>query len=762
MAKSKKPVTPAAPAGEATEAPGPRKVDSKASSSLFGPGADNTVRGELVLKLSADAVSAATSSIPTGPLGALSRGIPSEFGLAEVDSVLKRFGPRSVSRMHPPRSAVSAITAEATTLANTFLVRIAEAADVVEAAQALSALKDVEMAEPNRWREASVMPNDPHVAEQWGLARINMPAAWRITTGSPSVIVGVVDTGVDLDHPELSALVLAGQDLVDLAGTSPPPGTHYEGDWSGRDGEPQDEVGHGTHVAGTIACVGNNAIGVAGVTWCSSILPVKVLTRVVDNAPPNRVHGVGSAVDIAAGIRWAVDHGARVLNLSLGGYNDSFVERDAIAYAVSRGVVVVAAMGNDDSTDTSYPAGYPGVIAVGATDQADQRAPFSNRGPHISVAAPGVGVLSTAWNDTYASMSGTSMACPHVAGVAALLLALRPELTADEVRSFILEAARPLREGAADPVPNDQFGAGLVDAAASLACALAASFPPPPTITRPTMPLPTLQTFPTRPTLTFPTRPTLPTFPTRPTLQTFPTRPTLTFPTRPTLPTFPTRPTVTFPTRPTAPTFPTRPTLTFPTRPTAPTFPTRPTLTFPTRPTAPTFPTRPTFQTRPTLTFPTRPTLTFPTRPTLTFPTRPTVIGPPIDFGGFDAGYDPYAASYAGYADPYAGSEYQGYEDPYAGYGAYEDPYGGAQASAYDDPYGYGATGYESYEDPYAAYDEPAYGDPYAASGYEAYDPYAGWGGNGDPSAGAGQEAYYDPYAGQEAYYDPYGNGAYY
>jgi subtilisin family serine protease len=682
--------------------------------SLFGPGDDNVVRGEVVVKLAASAARAITSSIPTHPLRALSVGLPSGFGIPEVDEILQRHGAVAVSRVHPPGSPFpSAFGVDRGTLGETYRVRLPTDANVAEIVESLTRLEAVEEAEPNRWREATVAPNDPSFPAQWGLARIRCPDAWTLSTGSPAVVVGVVDTGVDLDHPELAPLLLPGQDMVDLAGAAPPPGTHFEGDWTARDDSPQDEVGHGTHVAGTIACASNNMFGVAGVTWSCRILPVRVLARVVENAPPHRVRGTGSAVDIAAGIRWAVDHGAQVINLSLGGYADTFVERDAVAYAVAHGVVVVAAMGNDNTNTPSYPAGYPGVVAVGATDQMDRRAPFSNTGPHIAVSAPGVDVLSTVWDDGFATLSGTSMASPHVAGVVALIRSCNSSLSADEVGTILRETARPLRDAPADPVPNDRYGAGLVDAGAAVARACAGGGPMP---TQPTFPtIPTV----TRPTVTFPTvtRPTLPTFPTRPTLPTFPTRPTFpTFPTRPTFPTFPTRPT-----------FPTFPTVT---RPTFPTFPTRPTF--------PTFPTRPTFPTFPTVT---RPTIT---QPTVTIGT----IAPGA--GGYGA-YDPYQQYYGGGYEQYGGYDpYQQYQQYGAGYGAY-DPYqqyygGGYEQYGYDpyqqyQQYGAGYGGYDPYQQYYGGgYEQYGY-DPYQqyrqyGAGYGGYDPYQQYGG-GNASAGA-------------------------
>jgi subtilisin family serine protease len=305
---------------------------------------------------------------------------------------------------------------EAVALASTFRVRYASGVDAEEAAAQFQAIDGVEYAEPNRYRETyQVVPNDPSFAAQWGLTRIRCPQAWTRGTGSADITVAVVDTGVDLDHPELASLLVAGQDMVDL-GTAPvaPPGFRFEGDFNGRDNDPQDEVGHGTHVAGTIACLSNNSVGVAGVTWACRVMPVRVLARIVNISNPSDVRGVGSAADIAAGIRWAADHGARVINLSLGGTTDTRVERDAIAYAISRNVVVVAAMGNlfNQGNPTSFPAAYPDVIAVGAIDQANNRATFSQTGAHIDIAGPGVGILSTVWDNGYATYNGTSMARP--------------------------------------------------------------------------------------------------------------------------------------------------------------------------------------------------------------------------------------------------------------------------------------------------------------------------------------------------------------
>src|SRR5262249_25155588 len=217
------------------------------------------------------------------------------------------------------------------------------------------------------------------------------------------------------------------------------------------------------------ACLSNNAVGVAGVTWNCRVMPVRVLARIVNISNPSDVRGTGSAADIAAGIRWAVDNGARVLNLSLGGSNDTQVERDAIAYAIADGVVVCVAMGNGGpAAGASFPAAYQDVVAGGAIDQADHRASFSQVGPHIDIAGPGVGILSTVWDNGFTTMSGTSMATPHVAGVAALVLSINPNLTGAQAADILRQTARPLRDNPGDPVPNNNYGFGCVDAQAAV------------------------------------------------------------------------------------------------------------------------------------------------------------------------------------------------------------------------------------------------------------------------------------------------------
>ena len=280
----------------------------------------------------------------------------------------------------PPVSAVtiSSIDASASTVKsvgspNVKLVKVE--GSVASAIAELKTNPAVAYAEPNWIYHAAATPNDPRYSQLWGLAKINAQLAWNTTTGSSGVTVGVVDTGIATDHLDLAANVVAGYDFV-------------QGDT-----DPRDFNGHGTHVAGTIGARGNNAIGVTGVNWQVSLMPVRVLDA----------SGSGSNTNVTAGFTYACTHGATIVNASLGGAGYSTPMRDAIA-ACPNTLFVVAA-GNDglnNDTNPHYPCNYgappdnlPNVICVGATDQGDSLAGFSNYGASVDLAAPGVGIPST-------------------------------------------------------------------------------------------------------------------------------------------------------------------------------------------------------------------------------------------------------------------------------------------------------------------------------------------------------------------------------
>src|SRR5579871_1031451 len=296
-------------------------------------------------------------------------------------------------------------------------------------------------------------PNDACFKHQWHMRQIGMPAAWKQGNGKGAV-VAVIDTGVTK--------------VGDLADTKFVPGYNFVANNANAD----DDHGHGTHVAGTIAESTNNKVGVAGVAYGATIMPLKVLSK----------SGSGSLGGIAQAIRWAADHGANVINMSLGGPFPAGTLASAVKYAHDKGVVVVAAAGNDGHGKVSYPARYPGVIAVAATQDDGATTFYSNWGPQIDIAAPGGntrgnpqgGVLQhtivptdTSRTD-YLYFMGTSMASPHVAGVAALVVGAGVKKP-DAVEQILLDTAKkpPSHESATGRVDN-HYGAGIVDAGAAL------------------------------------------------------------------------------------------------------------------------------------------------------------------------------------------------------------------------------------------------------------------------------------------------------
>ncbi|MCS6802809.1 MAG: S8 family serine peptidase [Dehalococcoidia bacterium] len=283
---------------------------------------------------------------------------------------------------------------------------------------------------------AQLEPNDNRYPEQWALPKIGAPVAWSIITGTAAITVAVIDSGIDLAHPEFAGRILPGWNFVD------------------KNDSPNDDYGHGTHVAGIIAAAGNNGIGVAGLAWGVPILPLKVLNG----------SGAGYGSDLILALEYARERGVKIVNISLGTTTNSVALQDAIDRATAAGMLIVASAGNTGANGNTpvYPGASRGVLAVAATDAADRRASFSTRGSAVGVAAPGVGILSTYRGGGYLSLSGTSMASPMVAGLAALIWSRTPSLTADHVRQQIIETALDL----GPPGRDDEYGAGRIDAAA--------------------------------------------------------------------------------------------------------------------------------------------------------------------------------------------------------------------------------------------------------------------------------------------------------
>lgn len=322
-------------------------------------------------------------------------------------------------------------------------------------AQLAAQLPSISWAEPNYTAEAfDTVPNDSGFGAQWGHVRIGSAAAWDVATGDAAITIAVIDTGVDTGHPDLAAKIVAGHDFVD------------------DDADPHDLNGHGTHVAGVAAAVTDNGVGIAGTSWGARIMPIRVLDA----------DGWGSTADITDGITWARQHGASVLNLSLGGSEYSHAMEDAVAAAHAAGCLVVAAMGNyrTAGNPTNYPAAYDHVLAVAATATDDTYAYYSQYGPHCDLAAPGGemsyyhdpdGVYSTTptyactlsglgYSLNYDRLQGTSQAAPFVAGVAAILRGMLPFASPDAIEGVLERTATDRGPVGWDP----DYGWGLLRA----------------------------------------------------------------------------------------------------------------------------------------------------------------------------------------------------------------------------------------------------------------------------------------------------------
>ncbi len=354
-------------------------------------------------------------------------------------------------RMFRRRFTSLNISAARAILPETYRLDVAAGSELEALARQVSADPSVAYAQPNYIRHAFRAVNDPLSTFQYALSRVNAYAAWDITTGSSNVTIAVVDSGVNAGHADLAGRVLPGHDFVN------------------DDDDANDDVSHGTQGAGIIAASGDNGQGVAGMCWQCRILPVKVLNR----------KGSGSDDVVAQGIRWAVDRGARIVNLSLGGEDDSPVIHDAVMYAKQKNVLVVVAAGNsaDQGNPVEYPAAYPEVLAVGATDQNDQHVFFSEAQPYVAVSAPGWNVATTANErdlSSYGAPSGTSFSAPYVAGLAGLLLSVNPNLDANALRTLIVSTADDLGQ----PGPDPQFGAGRINAGRAVAAVHVPAFDP--------------------------------------------------------------------------------------------------------------------------------------------------------------------------------------------------------------------------------------------------------------------------------------------
>jgi serine protease len=370
----------------------------------------------------------------------------------EPNAVMVKFKKKASTSAR--KAAVSRYGATADQSVTSTIVKLTGKVSAPELLKKVKADPTVELASLNYKRHIAAVPNDEYYGTDQAayLNTVRMPQAWDLSKSTGSQIVAVLDTGVDAGHPDLVGHLVAGYNA-----TSPNRG-------------PIDDNGHGTMTLGIIAASANNGVGVAGVGWNVKAMPVKVLDS----------EGSGYDVDIAEGIDWAVLHGAKVINMSLGGPGDNAVLHSSIQNAVAKGVTVVAAAGNDGNDVVQFPASYPEVIAVAATNAGGALTEFSSYGDWVDIAAPGWDILSTGPRnltpsafEPYWYCTGTSCSAPIVAGVAALVKNKWPTFTPAQVATRLKALSRDAGPRGTDPY----YGAGILDAYAALGGRWAPDFP---------------------------------------------------------------------------------------------------------------------------------------------------------------------------------------------------------------------------------------------------------------------------------------------
>ncbi len=367
---------------------------------------------------------------------------PDQTGVTSLDLLNRRYAVQQISPVFTQFNPSDPIAVQYG-LAGVFKLTVPVGTDIFAMIAEYQRDPTIAYAEPNRIYTIADFPNDTEFNKQWALhntgqtggrldADIDAPEGWDIEKGKPTVLIAIVDTGVDYNHPDLSS----GRVRTDL-----------DKDFVNSDDDAMDDHGHGTYCAGIAAADTNNALGTAGVCQGCQILPVKVLDS----------EGSGTAETVAQGIQYAAEAGARIISMSLGYASDcgcSQTVARAINYASERGSLLIAASGNDyDKERLSYPASSPRVLSVGATDHNDQEADFSNRNSYLDILAPGKDVYSLDLDGGYRTASGTSAATPHVSGAAGLVWSARPALNNVQVWWILYQSADDLPETTASTSP---------------------------------------------------------------------------------------------------------------------------------------------------------------------------------------------------------------------------------------------------------------------------------------------------------------------
>ena len=388
------------------------------------------VPGELIVRFKADQVSAASA----------------------LDSLSIRYRPLKIEKLHPetspPKESFKVLSSgervQVPDLSRDYRLFFEAQADIIKIAEEYKKDYHIEFAQPNYIYRALKTPNDTYYSSQWGMSKIAAEQAWDLSTGEAlTVQVAVVDTGVNYNHEDLSGRVVLGYNYI------------------ADNNNPMDDNGHGTHIAGVIGAVTNNAKGVAGLNWNAKILAIKALDYL----------GRGSSVDVMNGVKYAADDPAtKIINMSFGQYSEDYYVRSGMEYAYAKGCSLVAAAGNEDVEDPIYPAAYSYVIGVSATDQNDKRSVWSsdqasNYGTWVDISAPGTAIYST-WLSGYRNNQGTSMATPFICGVAALLLSKNPTWDQTQIKSRLENTSDPI--DALNPGFAGKLGKGRLNAAKAL------------------------------------------------------------------------------------------------------------------------------------------------------------------------------------------------------------------------------------------------------------------------------------------------------
>ena len=377
-------------------------------------------------------------------------GVLGTTGDSSLDRLGAKWHVKSIKKV-VPQGFSNELLADQLGLSRTMMFVVPRGTDVLRMIADYSAHPSIEFAEVDGIGGAAFTPNDPLIANCWGMnntgqtggtanADINAFEAWDTWTGSSNIILAVVDSGVS-PHPDMNGKFVPGWNTNNNTSNT------------------SDGLGHGTHVAGTAGAIGNNGVGVAGVSFGVKIMPMRVLSG----------GGSGTEAQCGAGIVWAADHGANICTMSLQFYTGSQTFRDMVDYAHGLGVMLIAATGNNQGNIVAFPARFDNCYGVGATNHNDVRSGFSNYGPQNDVVAPGEDVYSTYIGNAYTTMSGTSMATPHISGLASMLWSFDPGLTKSEVFELITTTADDKGVAGFD----QQYGWGRADAQTAVLVAAA-------------------------------------------------------------------------------------------------------------------------------------------------------------------------------------------------------------------------------------------------------------------------------------------------